>query len=72
MISPMGIVIKHMTIEKGMICKELNKALNTTVKFKTSYVHQGAFLFLFFFFPFIFSQLVLNGESFGIGGFEFL
>ena len=68
MISPMGIVIKHMTIEKGMICKEVNKALNTTGKFKTSYVHQG----VFFFFSFIFSQLVLNGESFGIGGFEFL
>ena len=46
----MGIVIKHMTIEKGMICKEVNKALNTTGKFKTSYVHQGVFFFFFFHF----------------------
>lgn len=53
-------------IEKGMICKEVNKALNKLEKFKTSYVHQGAFFFT------IFHSLTLNGESFGIGGFEFL
>ena len=59
-----------MTIEKGMICKEVNKALNTIGKFKTSFIHQGAFCLFVFCFCFI--QLILNGETFGIGGFEFL